>query len=136
MNARRFYLLTFLLSGAGYSYLAYALWTQETGSHQSFCLIKSVSGVACPSCGTTRSVISLLEGDIHASLFSWNPLGWLIFGALLIVPFWALYDIIKKKNHLFNTYLQLEKQIKKNYFLIPFLLLIALNWVWNLTKGL
>jgi hypothetical protein len=136
MNARRFYQLTFLLSGAGYIYLSYALWMQETKSHQSFCLIKSVSGMPCPSCGTTRSVISLLEGDFHASLFSWNPLGWLMMGALLVVPFLAFYDLIKKKNHLYHAYQQIEKQMKKKYFLIPFFLLMGLNWVWNLTKGL
>jgi hypothetical protein len=136
MKARTFYWLTTLLSGAGYAYLAFAFWAEKHAHQASFCIIKSVSGVPCPSCGSTRSVMALLEGQVEASLLDWNPLGWVIFLMLLIIPFWAIYDGLTNKISLFNAFQSMERQLRKNYFLIPFAGILALNWIWTITKGL
>ena len=55
------------------------------------CLFRTATGVACPSCGTTRAFEALAHGDVAAAL-SLNPL--VIVGSLafviggLLAPVW------------------------------------------------
>ena len=46
------------------------------------CVFRSVTGVPCPSCGTTRAAVAFLQGDI-ASAIAANPLA--ACGAVLFV---------------------------------------------------
>jgi hypothetical protein len=43
-------------------------------SGPSFCPFKLMTGLPCPGCGMTRSVVALLHGDVPASAF-FHPLG-------------------------------------------------------------
>lgn len=99
------------------------------------CVSKSITDVPCPSCGTTRSVLSFFEGDFIKSLY-WNPLGVLVSLVLLVFPFWILYDLFFRKKTLYQMYVIFENFLKKPYFYIPFLVLLLLNWIWNIYKGL
>jgi hypothetical protein len=56
------------------------------------CLFHSTTGVPCPTCGATRSVLALLEGDLPRAV-TFNPL---VFAATvvfvlggIIAPLWA-----------------------------------------------
>jgi hypothetical protein len=40
--------------------------------HASFCLFKTLTGIPCPACGTTRAVMCLLAGNI-SDAFLYNP---------------------------------------------------------------
>ena len=55
---------------------------------------------------------------------------------MLITPIWALTDIIKKKQTLFDFYLKIEKYIGNPNIAIPLILLIITNWIWNIVKEL
>lgn len=44
---------------------------------KSICLFYNTYGVACPSCGMTRSYIALLHGDIHKAIY-FHPLFWAV----------------------------------------------------------
>jgi hypothetical protein len=50
----------------------------------SFCPFKIATGLPCPGCGMTRSVVALLHGDLGASLF-FHPLGIVVVAASLAV---------------------------------------------------
>lgn len=48
------------------------------------CVFKIMSGVPCPGCGLTRSVVLLMHGDVSGSLF-FHPLGVLfVLGAIVL----------------------------------------------------
>ena len=63
------------------------LWS----SHVPPCPFRVATGVACPSCGSTRAFEALAHGDLAAAL-AWNPL--VVVGSLafviggLLAPLW------------------------------------------------
>ncbi len=55
------------------------------GLPQPVCHFREWTGLACPTCGSTRMVEALLRGDLATAL-AWNPL---VFFALSAVAAWA-----------------------------------------------
>lgn len=49
------------------------------------CPFRLLTGLPCPGCGMTRSVVALAHGDLHASLF-YHPLGFVVVavGVMLV----------------------------------------------------
>lgn len=128
----RIYILLTVLIIVGYSWVIYNIILGQ-GSNQIVCPIKMISGYPCPSCGTTRSVISMFKGDIY-SAFSINPFGIFMFGLMLIVPFWLLYDFIFRKSTLWTMYNKVESILKNKKIALPLILLVIANWIWNIFK--
>jgi hypothetical protein len=98
------------------------------------CFFKKITGLPCPSCGTTRSVLALLNGEFSKA-FYWNPFGFLILAILLVVPFWIIYDVFRKKETFYLFYIKAEKYIQKSDFLFFIVMLVVLNWYWNFKKN-
>jgi len=133
---RQVYFYLILLGFAGYLWIGWVYFNIESNREPLVgCLIKSVTGLPCPSCGTTRSVIHLVSGDFIGSLKT-NPLGVISFTALLFVPFWALWDISMGQIGLIRLYRKAEILFRKPVVFIPFIALMLLNWVWGISKGL
>jgi len=131
-------LYSFLLIAclAGYIWLYYSITQNKTGNISSeVCLIKHVTNIPCPSCGSTRSVISLSQGDVIGALYL-NPIGFIVAFIMLVAPFWIIADTIMKSNTLFHFYQKTEASLKKPMIGIPLILLVIINWIWNITKGL
>jgi hypothetical protein len=98
-------------------------------------MIRHITGVSCPSCGTTRSMISFLNGNIREALY-WNPLGILTSLFMVLIPLGILHDYWRKKNSIYEFYLKAEEKLKQRKFYIPAVLLIIVNWGWNIYKDL
>lgn len=129
-------LLTALLT-AGYVWVFINYLSANTfGSLKgSFCLFKHVTNVPCPSCGSTRSVLSLLNGDFIGSL-NLNPLGVIVLLIMIITPLWIISDYFFKKESLYFFYKKIEETLSKKRVAIPAVMVILLNWIWNIYKGL
>jgi len=85
------------------------------------CLFKRVTGYPCPTCGTTRGIISLFHGKyIQAWLF--NPL---VFSIGIIVIIDLLFRFIFAR----KIKITLTKKEKKNTWIIGIILLLA-NWAY------
>ncbi|WP_417368492.1 DUF2752 domain-containing protein [Flavobacterium beibuense] len=135
MNRNKLYLILILLIAVGYCWLGWSL--TQTNHNISFtpCPIKNVTGIACPSCGSTRSVSQIIQGNF-ADAFMLNPFGYIIALAMLIVPIWLLFDLISKKDTLYNGYKKFEQTLKIKWVAVVLILVTLANWIWNIYKGL
>lgn len=134
-SASRFYLLieVLLIIGWMWIFFNFNYYFFDTKGHE-FCLFKMVTGIPCPSCGSTRSVIYLLKGNWLQGFYI-NPLGIIVLLFMLVVPFWLLYDIAVGKDGLFRAYKYAEKILRTKWS-IPLIILLILNWIWSINKGL
>jgi hypothetical protein len=121
----------------GYSWLAINFYNNAfiESNKLGGCLIKSITSIPCPSCGSTRAVLSFLKGDFSDSLF-WNPIGIILIVIMVVTPIWILFDLVFKKSSLYNFYHHTELFLKRKWIVIISILLVLLNWIWNINKGL
>jgi hypothetical protein len=136
LDRNRLYSILLIACLAGYIWL-YFIITKNITDNKSVevCLIKHLTNIPCPSCGSTRSVISLTKGDFIGAL-NVNPIGYLVAIIMLITPIWVIADVIKRTKTLFDFFLQIETYLKKPKIAIPLVLLVIINWIWNINKGL
>ncbi len=99
------------------------------------CYMKQLTGVPCPSCGGTRSVMAILEGRLLDG-FLINPLGYVIFLCMIVLPGWLLRDLWKAQYTLLEFYKKAELAISRPLVAYPLVCLILINWIWNISKGL
>jgi hypothetical protein len=132
MTRNRLYLLLAGGIAAGYGLLVFTRGDHDTPTP---CIFKHATGIACPSCGSTRSVISISEGNFSEALQT-NPMGFIIAAVLIAGPVWLLADIALKKNTLYNAFRTFETTIRTRWLAAIFIILITANWAWNIYKGL
>lgn len=136
MNRKRLYVLLSVACAIGYIWL---LFTYNrgviNGVEPGVCLFKRITTMPCPSCGSTRSVLSLMEGDVWGAM-QWNPFGLILMAILIISPIWILYDVVRQKSTLFTVYTNSELFLKRKWVAIIAILIVLLNWVWNIYKGI
>lgn len=106
---------------------------EDTTVHM--CLIKTATDIPCPSCGSTRSVLSISQGDFYYALLM-NPMGYLIAVIMIVAPLWIGLDLLLKRQSLFDFYKKLERVLIKPIIAYPLVLLMIANWLWNIVKGL
>jgi hypothetical protein len=124
-----------LLSIAAYTWLGYNFFDATGADQFTLCTIKNITGVPCPSCGTTRSVEFILHGNIVEAIMI-NPLGLLAALLLVVVPFLLMFDLILKRQSFIDFFKKTETALKKQIVYIPLITLGLLNWCWNIIKGL
>jgi hypothetical protein len=78
--------------------------------------------------------MSIIKGNFFDAWIL-NPLGYLIGFALIILPIWIMKDAILKSNSLFDFYHKMEVRLRQPIYAVPLVLLILINWIWNVNKG-
>ncbi len=134
ISRKSLYLLILLFCAAGYSWLMMHLDDRLLGWVGPVCLFKKATGLPCPSCGATRSMLAFLHGNFLQG-FLWNPLGFFLLLALIIFPFWLVYDLVLGKNSFHGFYATIERNIIQKKMAWPLVFLILINWCWNIYKG-
>ena len=134
---KKLYIILATATTAGYTWLIIKLINGNLYNESSYngCLIKNLTGVPCPSCGSTRSIGSVLQGHFLDALY-WNPFGIIIIVLMLIIPVWLIYDLLTKKESLLVFYQKTEVFIRQPKIAIPLIAFVLLNWIWNIIKGL
>ncbi|HET8861576.1 DUF2752 domain-containing protein [Marivirga sp.] len=131
MGRNRLYMLISGVALCSYLWLVFNL----SSIALNVCFFKQITSLPCPACGTTQSVLLLLDGEFHAALMV-NPLGLLALILLVLVPLWVLIDSLAGKSTLHSFYIKTEKQIKNRYIASPLVLFMLINWAWNIMKNL
>jgi len=134
MSKNKLYLFILVACSSGYIYLLYNLYCSKSNQF-SVCMIKNFAGFPCPSCGTTRAVQLLFKGDFTASFLT-NPFGIIVSSFMLFLPIWIVFDVLLKKQSFYTFYNKMESILKQKYIAIPLIILVVLNWMWNINKGL
>ncbi|HYA85860.1 MAG TPA: DUF2752 domain-containing protein [Nitrospirota bacterium] len=57
------------------------------------CVFKNITGIPCPTCGTTRSVVYLAQGKI-ATAYAMNPLAATVLIAAVLYFFYSVITLI------------------------------------------
>ncbi len=136
LDRGRLYSILLIACLAGYIWLYFSITKKFTENKSvEVCLIKHITNVPCPSCGSTRSIISLIKGDFIGAL-NLNPLGYIIAIIMFVAPIWILTDLFLRSNTLFDFYQKTETFLRKRKYAIPLILLVIINWIWNIIKGL
>ena len=136
MQKKWLYFFVIVCSLAGSAWVAwnrvnYVPTDPHTGINM--CLFRAATGLPCPSCGTTRSVLDITRLDFADALHT-NPVGFIIAFVIIIFPFWVLYDLSANKSTFYNFYITAEATIRKRWVTISLVLLVAANWIWNIYK--
>jgi TctA family transporter len=100
-------------------------------NHFSICIFKNLTGYPCAACGTTRGLKYLVRGDFYEALMM-NPLSYFSVIVSVMLVFWIIVDLIKKQETLFSF---IDRKIPVPIVLLV-IILTALNWYWNIVKGL
>jgi len=128
----KLYFIFFALSLTGIAWLLFEQMTPHAAG-TSLCLFKLATGIPCPSCGTTSSLILVLRGEF-ANAFLVNPLGYVAGLALVVFPLWLLRDLLMKEISFFKAYTSAEQLLRKKVIFIPGILIILFNWYWSIVK--
>lgn len=136
LSRNRLYITILLACLAGYVWIYFGIFH---GIYQSkyfeVCLIKRITNVPCPSCGTTRSVAAIIFGNFEQA-FLLNPFGFVVASIMLISPVLIMIDYTFKKKSFFDLYKSMEHKINKPLNATIFISIVLINWVWNITKHL
>lgn len=130
--------LYLLLCGLGFIWIAIHLSSEASTSVTAIpvCIIQSATGVACPSCGTTRSIIGLLGGDPMIFLRH-NPLfALIVLSCMLMGPFLIFRDFITGSNGFNNAYRRLISWIEKPMIRNSLIFVVLLNWLRLIYNGI
>lgn len=137
MSKRNLYILTLSLSCVGYLWLSWNLFEQsESRTAATPCLVKQATGLPCPSCGTTTAMLEVVHGNVLSSLLI-NPFGVLMMTVLIIFPWWIVLDMLRSGDSFLRFYRRLETVLNSDRRVsLPSVLIVVLNWIWNISKGL
>jgi len=89
------------------------------------CPFKALTGLPCPTCGSTRSIVHLAHGNFTAAL-AMNPLICILFTAAVIGLF---YGILAKVAELPGFGIALSDR-EKNAFRVAAVLILLSNWMY------
>jgi hypothetical protein len=129
MNLKKQNRLLLLAIVSGYFFVAISAYFQSQ-STKSICLFKNLTGYPCPGCGATRSTILLFKGHFIESILL-NPVG-------LIINIMAISAIILIVRDLLLNKTDFNRLVTKKihpFLLAVIVILVLINWVWNIVKG-
>ena len=120
--------LWLLVGGASLCLLGVALATP--GIQLPRCVFKTLTGLPCPSCGLTRTIIALSRGDVDRALFL-NPLATIACAAGLLYLLYAAAVLALRLPRLRPT----VSAAGARRLRIGAVAVIATNWLWLIATG-
>ncbi len=97
------------------------------------CPFRIMTGIPCPSCGTTEAIIHITKGEILKAIAT-NPLVIVASIMLLVFPLWVSIDLIQKRNSFLSIYIKIEKTLKIRAIAVIAILIILTIWALNIYR--
>jgi len=94
------------------------------------CAFKTITGLPCPTCGVTRTVIALSRGDVDRALLM-NPLAAVACGIGLLYLLYAAAVLALRLPRLRPT----VSPVGARRIRIGTVAAIATNWIWLIATG-
>src|SRR5688572_21721529 len=91
------------------------------------CPLKTLTGLPCPSCGTTRALEALAALDLGEAL-RWNPLGAVAGIAAALFTLYAIGALVLRTRRIRITALSLAERL-------GIVALVLANWAWLVADG-
>ncbi len=101
-----------------------AAWLRPAGSAVTLCILRNVTGLPCPTCGSTRSVRALAAGRPIEAL-GHNPL---MVSALACSGAWLLWRAVRAPREPSAG----RRSYNRAALVVAFVLLIVANWCYVL----
>jgi hypothetical protein len=120
--------LWLMVGGASLCLLGVALATP--GIQLPRCVFKTATGLPCPTCGVTRTVIALSRGDLSRALFM-NPLAAVACGIGLVYLLYAGVVLALGLPRLRPV----VSPATARHLRITTVTLLAVNWAWLIATG-
>jgi uncharacterized protein DUF2752 len=120
--------LWLLVGSASLCLLGVALATP--GIQLPLCGFKTITGLPCPTCGLTRTIIALSRGDLSRGLFM-NPLAAILCGAGLLYLAYAAIVLALRLPRFRPTMTAAGARRLR----IAALTALAVNWAWLIATG-
>jgi hypothetical protein len=120
--------LWLLVGSASLCLLGVALATP--GIQLPLCGFKTISGLPCPTCGITRTIIALSRGDLARGLFM-NPLAAILCGAGLLYLLYAAIVLALRLPRFRPTVTTTGARRLR----IAAFTALAVNWIWLIATG-
>lgn len=133
MSEKKVYVLLTGIALLGYIYI-FVVLNGEGNVQLQLCMFHNVTGIPCPSCGTTRAMIQLLHGHF-AEAFRLNALCYLQAFFLLILPVLLAVDLIGNKRTLFRTYEWAIRLLNRPWIALILGALLLINWIYLINAG-
>jgi hypothetical protein len=134
MARNKLYGLILFLSVIGYVWLFWN-YSNAVNVGTPLCFFRKITGLPCPSCGITHSIVALMHGNLLDAIKA-NPLGLLMIILLIIFPFWIIVDLLLNENSFFRFYNWIEVLFKMKWIAIPSIALIIILWIINIRKSI
>lgn len=134
MTGKKLYTLSVVGCLAGYGWLAIS-WLHAGNGGWTACLFKRVFHLPCPACGSTRSLLCLMQGDVQGA-FMLNPNGFLLALLLVLIPLWMLFDLVSGRSTYYAFFRKAEAALADKRLFVSLVILVILNWIWNICKQL
>ena len=130
-NRNKLYLFIVIACIVGYIWLYFGITMQNSKNTFEVCIVKRFTNIPCPSCGSTRSVISIIKGNYIEAL-KLNPIGYIIALIMTLTPLWIAFDFLTHKKTFFDFYKKTETVITKKRIAIPLVFFVNIIWILNI----
>ncbi len=135
MNRNKLYIPVLIFCLGGLFWIKFNLPESGHTPDVTVCLFKKATSLPCPSCGSTRSVVALMDGNVKKSFLE-NPIGMLLMSFILLGPPWIVWDYLSGNATFMYWYERAEKFMRRRSVAIIMIGLVVANWIWNIMKGL
>lgn len=98
------------------------------------CPLRLATGIPCATCGTTRALCALSQGQWLESLLL-NPLGILIALMAVLAPLWIIYDYLGGRQTYYEAYIKIaNNQVARRRVSQTCAMLLLCIGIWNIAK--